>query len=475
MSYENYFTQVESDTWKDFFIKSDGTLWDWATTSAAVGIFSHTLTQVGTDSDWESVNKDSFSNNRLLLKTDGSMWSYGYHGIGLEVGAARPLPLQITKGQEYLGTSPISFHDKTIDLNTILPTGTKLVVDYYRPGSARNVLTGVGVGTPPVDLVHGWGIVRVTATAQGPSEKEEEKFVDITVKPYIPYVPPAPFYYIDGPGSRTINDVTTDPGICDTKLGPYFLRCSSGVIVKNQVMTVSHVVTYEEVPGKGIPEVTVVDTNFIRTQHCRATRGIGFNFVVTITGDSLETAGVRITRSSPGIAVNHTPIGVVPPPPVTPPPVTPPPVIPPPVTPPPVTPPPPEEPPPQPPPALPPEKYALVISTDLITLGDSKIQIFVAELRGLLYDTIPENQVCTVKLPDPLPGVYNLIGDLSYSVSASWNGTKAFIGVLTLVGDGTGRITFPWGVRITGTAPITGANLSEETPINHAVSYTKSM
>lgn len=105
--------QVGTATWQlisgsstnRFAIKADGSLWSWGTNSfgelgLGAGAPSNvtTPTQVGTDLNWQFI--ESGENHAVALKTDGSLWAWGYDGaaggvLGLGVNGDKNVPTQI--------------------------------------------------------------------------------------------------------------------------------------------------------------------------------------------------------------------------------------------------------------------------------------------------------------------------------------------------------------------------------------------
>ena len=95
-------TQVGSDsTWAHVSMggeltvatKTDGTLWSWGTNEyGSLGIPSiasptnrSSPVQVGSDTTWDKSSKYKFSSarrNGYAIKTDGTLWSWGYNGLG---------------------------------------------------------------------------------------------------------------------------------------------------------------------------------------------------------------------------------------------------------------------------------------------------------------------------------------------------------------------------------------------------------
>lgn len=89
-------------------VKSDGTLWSWGTgsigqlgDSTTSDIPRPTPRQVGTDTRWASVTAGFY--HTLALKTDGTLWSWGYNGIG-QLGSGTFEP-RSTPGRVGTGTT----------------------------------------------------------------------------------------------------------------------------------------------------------------------------------------------------------------------------------------------------------------------------------------------------------------------------------------------------------------------------------
>lgn len=84
-------------------IKTDGTLWAWGYNQnggLGVGDRVHrsSPTQVGTDTNWNSVSTSSGSGFTLAIKTDGTLWSWGFNYDGqLGIGFRSNYSLSINK------------------------------------------------------------------------------------------------------------------------------------------------------------------------------------------------------------------------------------------------------------------------------------------------------------------------------------------------------------------------------------------
>lgn len=92
--YESYPIPIGNDTWNiiasgifhTLGIKSDGTLWAWGSSShGALGtgvdiVDELSPIQIGVDSNWQTVS--TIGESSLALKTDGSLWAWGYNANG---------------------------------------------------------------------------------------------------------------------------------------------------------------------------------------------------------------------------------------------------------------------------------------------------------------------------------------------------------------------------------------------------------
>jgi alpha-tubulin suppressor-like RCC1 family protein len=106
---ENSWYEVEIGAQYTMSIKTDGTLWAWGNNSfGPLGLSNQTHrsspVQVGTSSDWRQVTAgQSYSgptfNYTLAIKTDGTLWSWGYNqtsgSLGLSDLTNRSSPVQV--------------------------------------------------------------------------------------------------------------------------------------------------------------------------------------------------------------------------------------------------------------------------------------------------------------------------------------------------------------------------------------------
>jgi len=275
--------QVGTASWKDFFIKNDGTLWTLSGSS---------LVQVGTDSDWKSGHYLGYDKpkNGIFLKVDNTLWTTGPYVQDCFYFLGGGGPVQILTATQS-STSGV-FSGKTIDLNTFVTTGTELVVDFNRPGSVRNTLTGVTSGE-----------VKITAIAQGPSESDVGKSVTITIIGPPPPIVIIPTYQIDGPaitGHIGADTIVSGVAMVDYVLGPFYLNSSTGTLLRNQMMTISILNTVVNTPGQSgggySVSTSIVNGNSIRVTHIHSW-ALTMDILISIKGDDPVNLGAYITRT----------------------------------------------------------------------------------------------------------------------------------------------------------------------------------
>ena len=105
---------------RNFAVKTDGTLWAMGdNTEGALGLnnrtFKHSPAQVGSDTNWSKdlskwMNRAQSDDQSMCIKTDGTLWSWGYNRygqLGLNEGAspgfneAKSSPCQIGTGTDW--------------------------------------------------------------------------------------------------------------------------------------------------------------------------------------------------------------------------------------------------------------------------------------------------------------------------------------------------------------------------------------
>lgn len=97
-------TDFECRSGECFGVKSDGTLWSWGT-DAGIGVLGHGVanvdrsspTQIGSDTDWDSVYHGYSGSYVGALKTTGALYTWGNGGLGPlgNGGTSRSSPTQV--------------------------------------------------------------------------------------------------------------------------------------------------------------------------------------------------------------------------------------------------------------------------------------------------------------------------------------------------------------------------------------------
>jgi len=108
-------------------IKADGTLWAWGTNTGVqggnvagmlgngAGPNQNTPVQVGTDNHWISVAAGDY--HTLALKSDGTLWAWGYNGegeLGIGSTACKSTPFQVGTGNTWVYISAGGGHSNAI-------------------------------------------------------------------------------------------------------------------------------------------------------------------------------------------------------------------------------------------------------------------------------------------------------------------------------------------------------------------------
>ena len=128
--------QVPGTTWASvtahassmYAVKTDGTLWTWGRNhegQLGINLGSPTTsrsspTQVGTDTTWSTDPvhiTGAYESNVSLLKTDGTLWSWGSNavagGLGLNDRNARSSPTQVGTSSEWAAVSAAGVGGRT--------------------------------------------------------------------------------------------------------------------------------------------------------------------------------------------------------------------------------------------------------------------------------------------------------------------------------------------------------------------------
>jgi alpha-tubulin suppressor-like RCC1 family protein len=128
-------TTVHSQCWKiiksdgsnqTFAIKNDGTLWGWGHNNfGQIGDGTHgdgtnksSPTQIGIDSDWETIAVGLY--HSVALKTNGTLWTWGLNLTGelgdgtYDYGTEKYIPTQIGTATDWKSVAAGAYHSLAI-------------------------------------------------------------------------------------------------------------------------------------------------------------------------------------------------------------------------------------------------------------------------------------------------------------------------------------------------------------------------
>ncbi|HCM34072.1 T9SS type A sorting domain-containing protein [Chryseobacterium sp.] len=141
-------------------IKTDGTLWTWGDNSSGqLGDGTTTAklnpTQIGTATDWQSVKGDYYGSS-IAIKTDGTLWSWGYNTYGhLGDGTKVPknIPTKIGTSTDRKIVAANSFNTLVISTNGFLSGCGFNDYGQIGDGITVNRTIFVPVGCPTSDVL----------------------------------------------------------------------------------------------------------------------------------------------------------------------------------------------------------------------------------------------------------------------------------------------------------------------------------
>ncbi len=115
---------VASNSSSSLGVKSDGTLWGWGSNNdGQIGIGSTlqynqlTPLQIGTDTNWQKVF--SGGNTCFAIKTDGTLWSWGSTGVGGKLGYLAS-NLNVTRLSPHIVNTDTNWEAVVMDYNTAI-------------------------------------------------------------------------------------------------------------------------------------------------------------------------------------------------------------------------------------------------------------------------------------------------------------------------------------------------------------------
>lgn len=134
-------------------IKTNGTLWTWgAGTNGGLGhndtISRSSPTQVGTDTDWQSMEMGV--TNTLAIKTNGTLWAWGtnaYGELGLGDVVSRSSPVQVGTDTNWSAVSASYIHSAAVKTDGTLWSWGRNIYGVLGLGDTANRSSPEQVGT----------------------------------------------------------------------------------------------------------------------------------------------------------------------------------------------------------------------------------------------------------------------------------------------------------------------------------------
>jgi alpha-tubulin suppressor-like RCC1 family protein len=145
-------TKVDAGSEFTLALKSDGTLWAWGFNgNGQLGLGTTTAqsspTQIGTATDWQDVAAGAF--HSLAVKADGTLWSWGLNGqgqLGLGTMTQETSPTQVGTATNWKSVEAGFIHSFAIKndnslwswgLEHVWSIGSRFDVRYQHTGSGR--------------------------------------------------------------------------------------------------------------------------------------------------------------------------------------------------------------------------------------------------------------------------------------------------------------------------------------------------
>ena len=119
---DNNWLIISASQFCSYAIKKDGSLWAWGNDDSKTlglgdtvyGIISSPM-QIGTDTNWKYVSAGA--NHGLAIKTDGTLWAWGYNydgELGDNTNINKEVPVQIGADNNWISTSASDFSSYAI-------------------------------------------------------------------------------------------------------------------------------------------------------------------------------------------------------------------------------------------------------------------------------------------------------------------------------------------------------------------------
>ncbi len=149
-------TKITAGGYFSVGIKSDGTLWSWGANTSGYALgrnigaqyYSNQPGQIGSDNDWVDVFSGAI--HTLALKSDGSLWAWGYNSAG-QLGRGTMdsslIPIQVGTDTDWKSISAGEYHSLAIKTNGTLWVWGSNSFGEMGNNSRVNVLSPLQVGT----------------------------------------------------------------------------------------------------------------------------------------------------------------------------------------------------------------------------------------------------------------------------------------------------------------------------------------
>jgi alpha-tubulin suppressor-like RCC1 family protein len=148
---------IKAGNYVSYGIKTNGTLWAWG--NGDYDLFGdgttdnrNTPVQIGTDTDWASVSNNSQGGEHTLaVKTDGSLWAWGYNNDDGQFGDgttdASPTPVQIGTDTDWASADAGIYHSLGLKTDGTLWAWGYGETGELGNGTTDNSLAPIQVGT----------------------------------------------------------------------------------------------------------------------------------------------------------------------------------------------------------------------------------------------------------------------------------------------------------------------------------------
>ena len=153
----NWKMVAASEKGNSFGIKTDGTLWAWGGNSLGGGAAIGIPTQVGTDNNWKIVA--TLDDSHFAIKTDGTLWAWGDNVAG-----------QLGIGSDAYSVTTLTQVGTDDDWETVAPGGDMTVMmkkNHTIYGVGQGLLNGLSASTKvplQIGTDHSWAAIAMGST-----------------------------------------------------------------------------------------------------------------------------------------------------------------------------------------------------------------------------------------------------------------------------------------------------------------------